>query len=39
MKKIAVINNSKNPDMTIYFEAKKNINSGKLVFAANSSLR
>ena len=33
---ITVINNSINPDMVIYFEAKKNINSKKLMFAANS---
>jgi glycosyltransferase involved in cell wall biosynthesis len=33
---IAVINNSINPDMAIYFEAKKNINSKTLIFAANS---
>lgn len=33
---IAIINNSNNPDMAIYFEAKKNINSKKLTFAANT---
>ena len=33
---IAVINNSINPDMAIYFEAKKNIKSKTLIFAANS---
>jgi hypothetical protein len=33
---IVVINNSTNPDMAIYFEAKKYIDSKALIFAANS---
>tara|TARA_A100001015_G_C15021242_1_gene728101 strand:- start:1237 stop:2274 length:1038 start_codon:yes stop_codon:yes gene_type:complete len=32
----ALINNSRNPDMSLYFKAKKNINSKRLIFAANS---
>ena len=32
---IVVINNSNNLDMVIYFEAKKNINAKKMIFAAN----
>ena len=35
----AVINNSRNPDMSVYFRGKKNINSKSLVFAANSFYR
>lgn len=31
-----VINNSTNPDMTIYFDAKKNIRSQKITLAANA---
>jgi glycosyltransferase involved in cell wall biosynthesis len=36
---IVVINNSTNADMAIYFEAKKKLNSKKLIFAANSFYR
>lgn len=32
---IVIINNSTNPDMAIYYEAKKNLNSKTLIFAAN----